>query len=411
MESRPYDPKRDRTAAHRIWQEVGWLEKGKENEEAFDGMLASVRAMVAELNGQAECLVLTGPGVLRYLDRDLRLALVLGVATSHIARKQGLASQLAAHSIALEAAAGAQVATLSMFEQGYYNQLGFGTGGYEQTVRFDPSRLHTRLRHRAPTRLSAGDWEQMHAAHMRRARSHGAVSILTPTVIRAEMTWTKNPVGLGYYDGPNGTLSHGLWISATEIANGPYELQWMVYQTREQLLELLAVIASLGDQVRLFTMTEPAGIQLQALLRFPFRYRQISAKSAFATGIRASAWWQMRICDVPGCLAQTSLCGKELPFNLHLSDPIERYLPDETPWQGVGGSYIVTLGPTSHAEPGTNDKLPTLTATVGAFTRLWLGVRPATGLTVTDRLLGPPDLLERLDTILRLPTPRTDWPF
>ena len=32
--------------------------------------------------------------------------------------------------------------------------------------------------------------------------------------------------------------------------------------------------------------------------------------------------------------------------------------------------------------------LPTLTATVSAFTRMWLGVRPATGLTITDDLQG-----------------------
>ncbi|NLG48710.1 MAG: GNAT family N-acetyltransferase [Chloroflexi bacterium] len=411
MLSRPYDPERDREAAHRIWQEVGWLEKEARHLEAFDAMLTSVRAMVADLNGQAECLVVTGPGVLRYLDRDLPLSVVLGVATSHVGRKQGLASQLAARAVALDAASGAQVVALSMFEQGYYNQLGFGTGDYELLVRFDPSRLHTRVKHRAPTRLSADDWEQMHAAHLQRARRHGAVSILAPAVIRAEMVWTKNPVGLGYHDGPDGSLSHGLWISATEIANGPYELQWMVYQTRDQLLELLALIASLGDQVRLFTMTEPAGVQLQSLLRFPFRYRQISEKSAFATGIGASAWWQMRICDVPGCLAQTSVYGEQLPFNLHLIDPIERYLPDDAPWRGVGGNYVVTIGPTSHAEPGTHPKLPTLTASVGAFTRLWLGVRPASGLAVTDRLSGPPDLLERLDNTLRLPSPKTDWPF
>jgi hypothetical protein len=42
---------------------------------------------------------------------------------------------------------------------------------------------------------------------------------------------------------------------------------------------------------------------------------------------------------------------------------------------------------------------------------LWLGVRPATGLAVTDELSGPPELLEALDWVLRLPDPKPDWDF
>ena len=73
--------------------------------------------------------------------------------------------------------------------------------------------------------------------------------------------------------------------------------------------------------------------------------------------------------------------------------------------------YVVTLGPVSSAEPGREPSLPTFTASVGAFTRLWLGVRPATGLAVTDELSGPQDLLSRLDGMLRLPDPKPDWDF
>ncbi|NQT88677.1 hypothetical protein HQ560_18065 [bacterium] len=60
---------------------------------------------------------------------------------------------------------------------------------------------------------------------------------------------------------------------------------------------------------------------------------------------------------------------------------------------------------------GEADSLPTLDATVNAFSRLWLGVRPASGLAVTDQLSGPPELLAALDAILRLPTPQPDWMF
>jgi len=53
--------------------------------------------------------------------------------------------------------------------------------------------------------------------------------------------------------------------------------------------------------------------------------------------------------------------------------------------------------------------LPTLEATVNAFTRLWLGVQPASGLAITDDIAGPPELLAALDRRLRLPAPHMDW--
>jgi len=87
------------------------------------------------------------------------------------------------------------------------------------------------------------------------------------------------------------------------------------------------------------------------------------------------------------------------------------FLDDDAPWWGVSGDYVVTLGPTSSAEPGRDVALPTLTASAGAFTRMWLGVRPATGLAVTDELSGPQGLFEELDWALRLPDPKPDWDF
>ena len=98
-------------------------------------------------------------------------------------------------------------------------------------------------------------------------------------------------------------------------------------------------------------------------------------------------------------------------FNLALHDPIERFLDEGAPWRGISGDYVVALGPHSGAELGRDETLPTLTCSVGAFTRLWLGVRPATGLAVTDELEGPEELLRELDGVLRLPEPKLDWDF
>jgi hypothetical protein len=183
----------------------------------------------------------------------------------------------------------------------------------------------------------------------------------------------------------------------------------MTFQTGEQFLELMALLRSLGDQIRLVWLQEPPGVQLQDLIEQPFKQRQISRRSEYESTVRASAYWQVRICDLAGCLERTHLPGDAVRFNLALTDPIERFLDDDVPWHGLTGDYVVTLGPSSGVEPGTDADLTTLTASVGAFTRMWLGVRPVTGLAMTDDLAGPPELLKALDLTLRLPDPKLDW--
>ena len=80
-------------------------------------------------------------------------------------------------------------------------------------------------------------------------------------------------------------------------------------------------------------------------------------------------------------------------------------------WRGVAGEHTVRLGERSSVSAGIDAGLPVLDASVGAFTRLWLGVRPATGLALTDDLAAPPELLEALDEVFALPPPRAGWPY
>jgi len=411
MNFRSYDAKKDREAVHRIWREVGWMEDEKKEKEAADLHIGAGRAMVCEVNGSAECLVLTAPATMCYLDEDLPLCALTGVVTGRVARKQGIASRLTALSIALDAAEGALVAALGMFDQGYYDRLGFGSGSYVRWVKLDPAQIKVKVKHRVPSRLTLDDWEKIHTARLARPRDHGAINIIPAAVTRAEMGSTKNPIGLGYYDGLGGSLSHFIWGSTKNVEKGPYRIWWVVYRSREEFLELMALIKSLGDQVHLVEMNEPPNIQMQDLLEKPFARRAISEKSPYESGISAAAYYQLRICDLGGCLERTHLLGDPVRFNLRLSDPIEAYLESDAPWHGVAGDYVVTLGPSSRAVPGRDSDLPTLTATVNAFTRLWLGVRPATGLSFTDVLEGPRELLEQLDAILRLPEPQLDWDF
>ena len=63
------------------------------------------------------------------------------------------------------------------------------------------------------------------------------------------MTWPKHGFGLGYYDGPNGELSHYLWFEADNMDSGPYRVKWSVFRTVTEFRELaaeagLAVVAS-----------------------------------------------------------------------------------------------------------------------------------------------------------------------
>lgn len=407
MDYRYYQPERDKSAAHRMLKEAGWTEEGKE--EVNDLIMEAGRGLVIDLRGEPECMVITAPGAINYLEVDLPLSAVTGVITSYIARKQGLATQLTAHALAEEAAEGALVAGLGMFDQGFYNRLGFGTGSYEHLASFDPSTLLVGTKARVPHRITVEDWEAVHASRWRRRRYHGACSLKPTALTQAEMKFSEG-FGLGYYD-DRGKLTHHFWGKAKD-EHGPYSIWWVAYQTPEQFRELMALLKNLSDQVYLIRMKEPPDIRLQDMLSQPFKVRQMTEKAKFESRMRAWAYWQARILDLAGCLAQTHLPGKEVRFNLKLHDPIAHYLAEsDAPWQGISGEYVVTLGPSSSAEPGAAQDLPTLSASVGAFTRLWLGIAPASSLVITDELVGPTALLKKLDWLLRLPQPSLDWDF
>jgi hypothetical protein len=409
MECRDYDRTKDKEAVHRIWRETGWLEKGKE--EAVDFLIECGRAKVAVLHGAPESLAITAPGTIRYLNEDLSFSCVTGVTTSRIARKLGLAKRVTASIIAEDAKDGALVSGLGMFEQGYYNQLGYGTGGYEYHTAFDPSQLNVEVKARVPRRFSPNDWKMVHHARLNRVRGHGSCNLTPSGFTRSMMLRTQNGFGLGYGEEPTGDLTHYLWCGVKNVEQGPYRVEWMVFRTRDQFHELMALLKSLSDQIRLVRMREPQSIQIQDLLNKPIKQLVMSEKSGFESRVLALAWWQMRICDLPGCLERTHLPWGDVRFNLKLADPIENVLGDKAPWRGIAGTYVITLGPSSGAEPGMDNTLPTLEASVGPFTRMWLGVRPATGLAVTDELTGPQELLEKLDCVLCLPDPKPDWDF
>jgi len=435
MDIRSYEAERDLKAIQRIWREIGWIDSGV-GEAAVADMLSTGRCLPAALDGQEECLAIPSlapmphrnsarnrnfaEGLPPEVNEDLPMCAVTAVMTSRIARKLGMALRLTARQLAAGAEDGAALAVLGVFDQGFYDRLGFGTGSYEHTFRFDPVTLRVDAPFRPPKRLTKDDWRAVHGAMMNRRRSHGGCLLPAAELVKAELSLRPNGFGFGYER--DGALTHCVWLVAEEMEHGPYQVQMLAYQDGPQLLELLALLKSLGDQVSSIEMHEPPDIQLQALLKEPFRHRRNTRNSDHAAYHRGAAWWQLRMLDVDACVAARRWPGEKVQFNLKLTDPVAEFLPDG-PWRGCAGDYWISVGPSSWAEPGHRDDLPTLRASVNAFSRLWFGVGPATGLAVTDGLdvgapvhgsdfmASPACLLERLEEALCLPPPRTGWDF
>lgn len=305
---------------------------------------------------------------------------------------------------------GAMVSLIGVFEQGFYDQLGFGTGGYEHLVAFDPAKLNVASSRRIPKRLNKDDYANTHQSRLQRMHSQRSLDIL-PHEITHSMIEEKKGFGVGFYDGPDGSLIHHMWLVPKNVERGPYFIWGMAYQSYEQFLELLSVLKSLGDQVHLIRVLEPQGIQFQDLLKQPLKERFVCSKSNFEIGIRSLAYWQIRICDLQGCINRTHLHKTDLHFNLVLEDPITKYLSSDPGWQGLSGNYVIHLGSHSSSEPGQDPILATLKASIGAFSRMWIGIRPSSGLSVTDNLSGPPELLAQLDDAFQFPNPKPDWDF
>lgn len=362
------------------------------------------------INDEAECAVHWTPGRVRYQDETLELGAITAVTTSHIARKLGFAKNLTARSLACQFQAGVAVSALGIFDQGFYNQLGYGSGPYETLVQFDPTTLRVDTSFRSPTRLSSDDYVAIHHAMTHRKMYHGAVTLKPSKIIEAEIQLIEKPFGFGYFDGPDNTLSHFI-LGEMKGEYGPYDISLRAYQTRDQLMELLALIKSVGDQINSFTTLEFGEFQLQDLLDQPFRNQRIRKNGRFEQSLSAVAYWQMRILDLDTCLAKTHLSGPGVRFNLQLSDPVGELLEGDMRWHGLAGEYVVELGEESLARTGQEKNLPTLKASINAFSRMWFGVRPASNIAITDDLKGDESLIKALDKAICFPRPHFGWDF
>jgi predicted acetyltransferase len=405
---RNYSEKKDKKSVQRIWQECGWLSDSKKDKETLDTFLSTSNAKVYEYGGAAECLVVSTPSRLRYLDRDLDNAAVTAVTTSRIARNLGAASALLADVLRRDAEGGAKVSGLGVFEQGFYNRLGFGSGNYEHWIGFDPAWLVSLPKPGMPRRIDGASWKAIHQARLRRRKAHGAVDLLPPEITKIDMKWLKNSFCLGYKKGNR--ITHCVVMHADNVESGPYTVDWMAYENLRQFRELLSLIAGLGDQVRMVKMREPREIQMQDFLKKPFQLQAITKSGKFEVASHAVAYWQMRILDLKACLSAMK-CADGLRFNLVVADPVERHLNAGSGWKGCAGDYTVSLGPKSTVRKGLDESLDTLTASIGDLTRYWLGIQSAEALNVTGDFDGPDQLLQELDRVNTVPNPAPDWDY
>lgn len=406
---RPYDPEHDAEFIERILLEVGWRKPSERAAEkaAREAFQSASDAFVAELSGEPECYVTTMHGDYDYRGERLAFSGVTGVVTSRVARKQGLASRTTARALAACAEGGSVVAGLGIFDQGFYDKLGFGTGAYEHFVRVDPASLTVPYCRRAPVRLTTEDVPEMHAARLARLRRHGSVSITPEEFSGMVAANSELGFGLGFRDEQSGDLTHHLWVHTDNGEEGPYRVIWTAYRTVAQFVELLGLLRNLGDQVYVFWLAEPAGVQLQDFIDRPLRRRRERRKGDFETTNSATAVFQYRMLDVEQALAAAAR-RRALPrFLMRVDDPASRYLHDHDGWRGVAGDYEV--GETGAARVEGGRAKPDVVIGVGDLTRAWSGVVPFTTLRDIRRVEAGDELAAALDDAFAGTPPRTDW--
>ncbi len=420
---RDYDEARDLAAVARTWRECGWIDGSEEQAAGVRAFFAGGDAVVlpAGAGGDAECAVHRTLGTVRHgvgPDAvDLPLNAVTGVTTSRIARGRGLAAEGVVEALARGVDDGAAVAMLGAFEIGFYDRFGFGTGPYEHSPAVDPATLVVPVPDRAPVRLGRDDLGEVHELLGRRLRAHGGVALTSPGAVVAEWAWLSEPIGIGLR-ADDGRLTGALLADGAD-EHGPYEVKLLAYEAARDLLDLLGVLRSLGDQVRLVRFSfEPAEVHVQDLVSRPIRQR-IAGRMAGGRHhpLSAVAWWQTRIVDLPACIAATPAVAEPVTLDLVLDDPVAvEAARCDGRWTGIGGAWRIELAPTSTAvriddERVGDDARPVLRADVNALSRWWSGSRTATSLALTDRFEAPPALLDDLDRAVRLPPPRPGLEF
>ncbi|PIE52107.1 hypothetical protein CSA37_08310 [Candidatus Fermentibacteria bacterium] len=389
------------------WKDAWWHREGHEEAEAE--FMEAGDALVGEQDGKAVALALSCGGSFHHRDHkeELEICIISGITTAFHGRKSGFAGTLTAELLARSAEQGSALAGLSMFEQGFYNRLGFGNMPDRNETMLRPSDILTAGKISSPpVRLGPDDWKEIHACRAERYKCHGSLTG-HPLMTRLEMG--RQSFVLGFRNS-QGRLTHHVQIGKIIGENGPAFTGWMAFSTPEQFRELMLLIKSLGDQIDMIRITELPGISLQTILRKPILFARETRKyPGRENGARNHSWTQCRILNLKKCINGMTCPGPEVSFNLSLNDPVEKFLDDSFTWKGCTGEYTVNFSENSSVENGHTPGLECLSCSVGTFTRLWNGSSTASNLRYTDTVKGSSNLLKALDRCLLLPEPDYDW--
>jgi hypothetical protein len=388
---------------HGVWRELEWIRDGARDRLAIESLAGAGHNLVVDIDG-IQAHATSHRAIFRHTRTDLDSCLVAGVLVGRTARRQGWARKLTAELVSTGAQKGAAVSMLGVFDQGFYERLGFGMGPAVHFSRFDPRAIKVDVPDRTPVRLTPDDNERILANRLRGPVGHGAFRDPNPGVQLAEMSWgERDSFGLGYEDA-HGALTHHVWFKS-EGEDGPWRIKWLAWETPQQLRELMGLLKSQADQIFTMSLYEPAGLFVQDWLARPGRQVGVRKQGSHRLGCEAEAWWAVRIVDMPVCIAAVQAF---LPLSLvvEIDDPMAA---ESAAWNGVGGPWTLHLDRTSSATRGSTERLPVLRAGVAAFSQLWMGSRTARALSCLGLLDGPPELIDALDDALRLPLPDADW--
>ncbi len=409
MNIRPLNLENDIDQMVKIWQEVGWL--SSEEKPVLKILFQAGQGYGADLEDELEATLLSLPADINYEVNLLPVQALSGLVVSPRARRQRIGRNIMIRALEEAARSGQALSALIMFEQGFYDRLGFGLGGYKRVFTFDPEKLNIAEDPVMPARLSIDEWKSVHQALKRRDRSHGGISIKSPEFIKAELEWDKNEsYGLGYYD-DDGSISHFLWLWRQGDSHGPLLVKFLACRNQAQLLDLLAIISRLGDQIHAVKMSEPYCLRLRDFISYPHKQERKTTGGKLSYKSRVEAPGQLKILDLRRCIEALAIPGAELEFNLKLEDPLSKFAGEDSP-AVISGEFSLKLGEESQLKEGTVQGLPTLQSSINAFTRLWLGSASPLELKASSQFSAPSELFRKLEETFRwLPEPQFEMYF
>lgn len=404
-----YDPDKHFEDCLLTWKDAGWFEKGQE--KAAGEFIDSGSALVGIHQGRAVALATSGRGTFKHFlfNDELQFCSINSVNVAFHGRKKGFAALLTAELLAQAAENGVACAGLGMFEQGFYDRLGFANMPYWKSVYLRPSEISLQGRTVSdPVRLNGDDWEEVHNSRTKRLRGHGSIN-LEPSSTRAAFDFSPGCFVLGFRN-EREELTHHVFFEKIRNEHGPVFTGWLCFRNSEQFRDLLLLIKNMGDQIDLIRISEPGGIQIQSLLNRPLASgRRTLNSGAKRVETRALSWTQCRILNLDKCIQGLVCPGGKCSFNLRLTDPVNSFLDKSFSWRGTGGDYAVKLSDSSDMAKGFIKGLPLLECSVNAFTKLWNGTTRATMLPYTEKISAPAELLEKIDESLFMPEPAYDW--